>query len=118
MLNEQLASTKGPFSGSISLQVPGVAVVSMRYHWSSLVDGVERLHLTRPLDAEGEVRDPLGVDQPRPLERAAGRVHAGEQGGAAAEQDVYEVELQLVQEAGPDALLDDRRAAEDDHVAV
>ena len=36
--------------------------------------------------------DALGVDQPRALEREAGRVQA-------AEQDVYKVELQLVQEA-------------------
>jgi hypothetical protein len=71
-----------------------------------------------PVDAEGEVGDSLGVNQTRPLKRECGRVHAAEQAGSGTEHEVHEVKPQLAEETGAEALLDDRRATEDDDVAV
>ncbi|HET6334699.1 MAG TPA: hypothetical protein VFG30_15860 [Polyangiales bacterium] len=41
------------------------------------------------------MRDALGVNQSRPLEREGGRIHAAEQACASAEHDVREVKPEL-----------------------
>jgi hypothetical protein len=79
---------------------------------------VDGLFATSPYDTEGEMNYSGGLDHPSVLQFDRSRAQVIKQRNTSSEQDGYQVDVYLVEESRPDALLRDAGGAHGDVLVV